>query len=362
MAGRGRVSCGSPSRGGSPRLHVGTSLAGTAAIEMSPLPAPAPAPSLSTLRKELALRAGVDPEKWRDWAGLPEDLLAKVAETLVAQTEAGEAARLKQRGVREELIQERMADRKRKGNCPLFVFARVCKPWRKVQLKVGGPLRTREGSDVVGPGSVELVKWALAEGFPRQISTMWTMAHEAAQYGHLELVKWLFGEGVFPMDEEMMDDRMTSSAVSSGNLELVRWLRDKRFELSTWTCKFAASAGQLGVLQWLRANGCPWDAETCEEAAQYGQLATLRWARENGCSWDKRACECAVRGGHLEILQWLRANGCPWDWETCDWAVIEGHVEVLRWARENGCPWRAQTRDWAAEKLGYTDDLGNLVD
>ena len=34
---------------------------------------------------------------------------------------------------------------------------------------------------------------------------------------------------------------------------------------------------------------------------------------------------------------------------------------MLRWARENGCPWTAEDRDKAAE-LGYTDDLGNLVD
>ena len=35
---------------------------------------------------------------------------------------------------------------------------------------------------------------------------------------------------------------------------------------------------------------------------------------------------------------------------------------MLRWARENGCPWIAETRDRAAAELGYTDDLGNLVD
>ena len=33
----------------------------------------------------------------------------------------------------------------------------------------------------------------------------------------------------------------------------------------------------------------------------------------------------------------------------------------LRWARENGCEWDTATRDRAAEELGYTDDLGNLV-
>ena len=34
---------------------------------------------------------------------------------------------------------------------------------------------------------------------------------------------------------------------------------------------------------------------------------------------------------------------------------------MLRWARENGAPWTAETRDKAAEKLGYTDDFGDLV-
>ena len=70
----------------------------------------------------------------------------------------------------------------------------------------------------------------------------------------------------------------------------------------------------------------------------------------------------AAWSGNLELVRWLRAEGCPWDHFTCSRAVTKGHVEVLRWARENGCPWHAYVRDKAAEKLGYTDDLGNLVD
>ena len=31
-------------------------------------------------------------------------------------------------------------------------------------------------------------------------------------------------------------------------------------------------------------------------------------------------------------------------------------------ARENGCPWTPEIGLEAAEKLGYTDDFGNLVD
>ena len=173
----------------------------------------------------------------------------------------------------EERIQEILEQRKRDGNC-LFVFAMVCKGWRKAQ--VGGPLRTRVHSDVIAPGNVALVKWALAEGCPRERGDGYTMAGTAAQYGHLELVEWLCGEGGFAMNKGVMEN-----AAKSGNLQLV---------------------------QWLRAKGCPWNRWTCARAVQYG------------------------------------------------------HVEVLRWVRENGCPWTALVRDRAAAELGYTDDLGNLVD
>jgi len=161
----------------------------------------------------------VAPEEWRDWAGgVPADVLEKVAGKVVAQTEAGWAAHLKEWGWSEERIQEEMAKRKRKGNC-LFVFARVCKGWRKAQLKVGGPLRTWVGLDVIAPGSVALVKWALGEGCPRDDGG-YTMAHAAAEHGHLELVKWLCEEGGLAMDEYLME-----WAAESGNHELVRWLR-----------------------------------------------------------------------------------------------------------------------------------------
>ena len=58
----------------------------------------------------------------------------------------------------------------------------------------------------------------------------------------------------------------------------------------------------------------------------------------------------------------MRVEGCPWTAETCKQAALNGHLETLRWARENGAPWIADTRDLAAAKLGYTDDLGNLVE
>ena len=217
---------------------------------------------------------GDGPRPGPDWAGLPEHLLMKVAGKLVAQNEAGWAAWLKERAPRywtEERIQEEMAKRKRDGNCPFFVFARVCKQWRKAQLKVRGPLRTRVKSDVIMPGSVALAKWALVEGCPREDDGGFDMACFAAQYGHMELVKWLCGAGGFAMDEVVMED-----AAFNGNLELV---------------------------QWLRGGGCPWHFQTCYLAFKYGHVGVLRWVRENGCPWDAATRDMAAeRFGYTDDL------------------------------------------------------------
>ena len=205
-----------------------------------------------------AAAAGVAPEEWRDWAGgLPAEVLEKVAGKVVAQAEAAFLKTL--RYLSEAAIQEETAMRE-DGNC-LFIFARLCKPWRKAQLKVGGPLRTRVDLDVVAPGSVALAKWALAEGCPRE-DEFGNMAHEAARYGHLELVKWLCGEKGFAIDGWVMME-----AAWSGNLELVQFLRGEGCPRTYNTCRRAVDGGHVEVLRWARENGCQWGTATRDRAA-----------------------------------------------------------------------------------------------
>ena len=116
-------------------------------------------------------------------------------------------------------------------------------------------------------------------------------------------------------------------------------------------------------MQWLiQEQGFAMDTIVMANAAKSGDLELVRWLWGQGCDWSAFACQCAARGGHLGVLRWLQANGCPWDAETCSGAVLNGRLATLRWARENGCPWWTSTRDRAADDLGYTDDLGNLVD
>ena len=229
-----------------------------------------PSPAVGELGARVAaatLEEESDP--WRDWAGgVPQEVLAMIGEALVAQKEAAWAAQQKRNGYNEGYINERLEERKSEGRC-LFVFAMVCKPWRKAQLKVGGPLRTRVKSDVLLPGRVALVKWALAEGCPRDGGHGYTIAEDAAFHGNLELVKWLCGEGGFTMDENVMME-----AAGSGNFELVRWLR---------------------------GEGCPWDCETCHQAVDQGHVEVLRWAHENGCEWDAATRDrAAVKLGYTD--------------------------------------------------------------
>ena len=228
---------------------------------------------------------GLPSPEERDWAGgLPPEVLGKVVEKLVALAEPS-AAKLKRGRWSETRIQEIVALRKVKG-ISLFAFMRVCTGWRTsvpevdqrklwpprtrsdtARVQAMGRLCTRWESDVIAPGRVALVKWALAEGCPRERYRWWvrgtgpynsedvefTMATVAAKHGHLELVKWLCGEGGFAMDWTVM-----YRAAGSGNLELVRWLR---------------------------AKGCLWNYFTCDQAVVNGHVEVLRWARENGCEW-----------------------------------------------------------------------------
>ena len=354
------------------------------------------------------------PEAWRDWRGLPEDVLVKVAQIFVAQTEAKWAAQLKADGFGGTVVRNIMKWRKREGTS-LFVFAMVCKGWRKAQLKINslraaqerprpwpvapsGPLRTRVESYVILPGRVALAKWALGEGCPREGVNIYrdtgapgshhvTMAQAAARFGHLELVRWLVEEQGFEIDDAVVDnaagsgnlelvqwlwgnegvkvdERLIRRAAESGHLELVRWLVEEQgFEIDDAVVDKAAGSGNLELVQWLWGDeGFEVDKRLMQRAAESGHLGLVKWLRGKGCDWNAWTCALAAQRGHLEVLEWLHTNGCPMSHITVSFAVQNGHVEVVRWARENGCPWHVMDRDQAARELGYTDNLGNLFD
>ncbi|KAJ8604693.1 hypothetical protein CTAYLR_006551 [Chrysophaeum taylorii] len=98
-----------------------------------------------------------------------------------------------------------------------------------------------------------------------------------------------------------------------GSLEVLKWARASGYPWHAWTCSAAARGGHLEVLKWARTNGCPWDADTCSHAAIGGHLDVLEWARANSCPWADDVCFRAAENGHLDILKWARSHGCPWN-------------------------------------------------
>ena len=131
----------------------------------------------------------------------------------------------------------------------------MCKGWRKAQRKVGGPLRTRVASDVVLLGQVAPVKWALAEGRPRDGKVEpfegFNMAEFAADAGRFELVQGLLLEGGF----QLLDKQLLGWAAARGGngMELVQWLAAAGLPLDPGVAVGAAESGQLELVKWLFA-------------------------------------------------------------------------------------------------------------
>ena len=365
---------------------------------------------MSRLARTRAVAMADSPEAWRDWGnafgeGLPGEVLALVAEKLDASHDADYTRILARRPWRHALPPPRAGTAQN-----LFLFALVCKGWRKVQRDVAAqsspaaPLRTR-AINVLASGSTSLVEWALAAGCPtenagdnaRQRPS--TAVEVSAALGAEVVLRHLVDRGF------SMDTRINSGHSGFGSLgwwaamggendataiRLLRFLKAKGQGWKTATCAAAAGAGKLEVLRWLRAEGCPWDSRTCLEAAWNGHIDVLIWARMQGCPLDAscfsyaamegnqqvleqlRRMDCpmnadaasfAASEGKLDVLQYLRRHGAPWDARVCTAAVHyatrvagreEKGLEVLRWARANGCEWDAITRMRAA-RLGYCE-------
>ena len=80
------------------------------------------------------------------------------------------------------------------------------------------------------------------------------------------------------------------------SVELVKWAVDQGYprEKERVICEYAARGGFLETLKWLRASGCEWFSGACAAAAEGGHLDVLKWLRANGCPWNDGVCSCAA--------------------------------------------------------------------
>ena len=331
----------------------------------------------------------------RDWAGLPEAVLAQVAGCLARSADAAFERRpvsplaiLDPRGFDRhiapvaalhdavddptpEQIQltllnggnlnvEGAAPATGAGADGLLAFAGVCKPWRRAAQGVGR-LRTRVRT-VLQQGDLSLVRWALGQGMPTQRprgaeTDVVTADHAcniqemAASVGELDCLQWLHDSHESGKHPDLDGTRYNYFAARGGSLRTFQWLATKRLLLreNTRTCIEAAANGNLELVKWLCTKHFRWSEDVCTSAAGRGHLALLQWLRAEGCAWDAQTCSRAAFGGHLEVLIWARQNGCEWTAGTVAKAALGGALECLQWARANGAPWCAKACSHAVE-------------
>ena len=192
----------------------------------------------------------------------------------------------------------------------------------------------------------------------------------AAKIGDIDLVRWAINNG-FPCNFKTI-----ATAAYYNKFKLVKELRADGCPWCEFTCAAAATAKNLKMLQWLRSEGCPWDYETVTNTVIQGEIEMFDYLIEAGCplAWHgttnnsgelyelaamhrqfdflkhvwakykhifgpltKYIWQPALETGSLFLLNWLKDQGCPWDVNNAVTAGCNGvRLEVLVWTVENG--------------------------
>ena len=303
------------------------------------------------------------PDQWRDWAeGLPPGVLVDIGRKVVRSEEADFAARRKalgeSSGPREPVGGETPA-------CyGLLAFAMVCKPWRKAQREIGGPLRSRV-SDVMAKGSVKFADWALAEGCPKKRPWSEGKDHRvtdlrgmAALTGNLPVLRresseawaaWIDQETKLENQKKADVEKTTKSSTANMKREIERALAAATKEPGQKdTTAMLVKCTERVAEQLLK-----------DKAASSARWEKARAKRERDfVKQEVTVYELAARSGSLRVLRWLdelhpvHSNFAavevrlmvesPESWATkrakavCAPAAEAGHLHVLAWAMGQG--------------------------
>jgi len=130
--------------------------------------------------------------------------------------------------------------------------------------------------------------------------------------------------------------RAGAKAAKSGHLEVLQWAVANGFPVGRSTITAAAGAGRLGSIKWLveRNPSCEWDGVALERAARGGHLDVIQWLVElhpnprDLLSVDEYIAHAAAEGGHLHVLKWLHEKGATIGSKASSAATESGWLEV----------------------------------
>ena len=93
----------------------------------------------------------------------------------------------------------------------------------------------------------------------------------------------------------------------------------------------------------MRQKGYQFSDFTFKFAIEQQSLTFLKWLRNQGCSWDERVFETALRRQDIEILDWLYNEKCPCANDIISWIDFNHHIPSLDWLRKKGFQWTIKT-------------------
>jgi F-box domain. len=141
--------------------------------------------------------------------------------------------------------------------------------------ELGFPWCPRNIFHVVQNKDIELYKWAIENGCPRDYEEE---ACDAARYNALELLKWGVEYGGL---KNFITEKVSSAAVCCGSLKVLDWLFDNGYPITSNLMMEAALHMQLAVLDWGLAKRLEINEEMIYTLLHDGNDSEFQWAKNH---------------------------------------------------------------------------------
>jgi hypothetical protein len=148
-------------------------------------------------------------------------------------------------------------------------------------VALGGCVRTAASMDIPEPRN-----WV-----PHFRSTL--------KKGHQPFIEWFLADV-----EPDANAYYVEYASKSGSLELVKWLYAKGYPVRGKAMRNAASSGNVALCKWVSGHGIGPTQSAMEEAVKRGHVEVLEWLSTQGCSCTSELLRYAVRKGGVPVISW----------------------------------------------------------
>lgn len=227
----------------------------------------------------------------------------------------------------------------------------------------------------VEAGDIELIEWAIDQGFPVNGHSMTVAAIRSKKPA---VLKWAKKSG-YPLEHG------THHAILERNLDMLKLVVQEGCPWTEGSLPNAVMTGDLEMVEWVMSNGCPLTPEAYKKAMYLsGCVGMLQLLKSRGCPMPKDDCLCRIFFERIENetyddyeiedcvsssdifwstfknLRWVIDNGSRWSREArqkiCSDALEFKCLSALKWAYKRGCPLAQDTVDEALEYRGFCAD------